>query len=127
MRFVGVDFEGDGNLEIEDFVIGTNESLEVSFDASCCVRKAALSLIDVAGNPNRKDFDKGPLKDCGRLSVSDVTASSLMARWTCPCSNWEGVDRYEMEFVASDGEIDYTHISRTKGLEIFFVYCFELP
>ena len=35
--------------------------------------------------------------------------------WTCPCSDWSTVDKYNLNLIASDGEIDYTHISRTDG------------
>ena len=62
MRIVGVDFAGEGILNIDTFTTGTNDNVFVALNATCCVRKALLSLIDVAGNANRAEFNKGPLK-----------------------------------------------------------------
>ena len=63
LRLVGVDYAGDdGILDIDSFDIGTNENVSVYLEVNCCVRKAILSMIDVAGNANRVEFDKGPLK-----------------------------------------------------------------
>ena len=60
---VGVDYAGDdGILDIDSFDIGTNENVSVYLEVNCCVRKAIFSMIDVAGNANRVEFDKGPLK-----------------------------------------------------------------
>ena len=53
--------------------------------------------------------------DCGRVSVNDASDTSISLHWNCPCSNWIGVDKYEFEFMAEDGEIDYTHTSRVEG------------
>ena len=55
------------------------------------------------------------LLDCGRVSVNDASDTSISLHWNCPCSNWIGVDKYEFEFMAEDGEIDYTHTSRVEG------------
>ena len=54
-------------------------------------------------------------KDCGRISVTEVTFDGFDVIFKCPCSDWSRVDRYNLNVVASDGEIDYTHISRTDG------------
>ena len=62
MRIVGVDFAGEGILNIDTFTVGTNDNVFVVLNATCCVRKALLSMIDVAGNANRAEFNKGPLK-----------------------------------------------------------------
>ena len=35
--------------------------------------------------------------------------------WNCPCQEWAGVERYEFEFEAEDGQVDFTHTSRTSG------------
>ena len=63
MKKVNVDYSGEeGVIEIPAFDEGTTDNLTISFDFSCCVRSASLSLIDVAGNGNIKEFNKGPLK-----------------------------------------------------------------
>ena len=63
LRKVNVDYNGEGGIiEVPTFVEGTTDKLNISFDLSCCVRSASFSLIDVAGNGNYKEFDKGPLK-----------------------------------------------------------------
>ena len=63
LKKVNVDYSGDeGIVEIPEFDDGTTEKLNVSLDFSCCVRSASFSLIDVAGNGNFKEFNKGPLK-----------------------------------------------------------------
>ena len=62
LRIVGVDFAGEGILNIDTFTVGTNDNIFVVLNATCCVRKALLSMIDVAGNANRAEFNKGPLK-----------------------------------------------------------------
>ena len=63
LKKVNVDYSGDeGIVEIPEFDDGTTEKLNVSLDFSCCVRSASFSLIDVAGNGNFKEFDKGPLR-----------------------------------------------------------------
>ena len=62
LRIVGVDFAGEGILNIDTFTVGTNDNVFVVLNATCCVRKALLSMIDVAGNANRAEFNKGPLK-----------------------------------------------------------------
>ena len=54
-------------------------------------------------------------KDCGLVYVEDVTFEGFNVVWTCPCSDWSSVDKYNLNLVASDGEIDYTHVSRTDG------------
>lgn len=47
--------------------------------------------------------------------MEDVTFEGFNVVWTCPCSDWSSVDKYNLNLIASDGEIDYTHISRTDG------------
>ena len=49
------------------------------------------------------------------MYVEDVTFEGFNVVWTCPCSDWSSVDKYNLNLVASDGEIDYTHVSRTDG------------
>ncbi len=64
MRLVKVDVQADEDqyeVVIDDFNAGTNETINVRFEASCCVRKALLRLMDVAGNGNQVSFDQGPL------------------------------------------------------------------
>ena len=61
LRLVGVDFSGQGTLDIDEFDIGSNENVSISFNATCCVRKALLSMMDVVGNADRVEFDQGPL------------------------------------------------------------------
>ena len=79
MRLVGVDFSGEnGNLNIDDFVVGTNENVSVNLDVNCCVRKAILSMIDVAGNAQRADFDKGSLKSNSILLKSSLNFEYLL-------------------------------------------------
>ena len=62
------------------------------------------------------------LLDCGRVSVNDASDTSISLHWNCPCSNWIGVDKYEFEFMAEDGEIDYTHTSRVEGKRMWNQY-----
>ena len=63
LKKINADYSGeDGIIEIPSFVEGTTENVSISLDFSCCVRSASFSLIDVAGNGNFKDFNKGPLK-----------------------------------------------------------------
>ncbi len=62
LRQVFVDFTGeDAEVNIGNFDAGTNDMVTVTFKASCCIRKATLGLLDVAGNSNRNVFDQGPL------------------------------------------------------------------
>ena len=58
---MGVDFSGQGTLNIDEFDIGSNKNVSVSFNATCCVRKALLSMLDVVGNADRVEFNQGPL------------------------------------------------------------------
>lgn len=68
LKKVNAEFNGeDGIIEIPSFVEGTTENVSISLDFSCCVRSASFSLIDVAGNGNFKDFNKGPLKGKNRI------------------------------------------------------------
>ena len=53
--------------------------------------------------------------------MEEVTFEGFNVVWTCPCSDWSSVDKYNLDLVASDGEIDYTHISRTDG-KYFIMY-----
>ena len=59
--------------------------------------------------------------DCGRVTVCKdcVTDTSVSLNFNCPCAEWIGVDRYEFEFEAEDGEIDFTHTSYTDS-DYFF-------
>ena len=61
LRLVGVDFSGQGTLDIDEFDIGSNKNVSVSFNANCCTRKALLSMMDVVGNADRVEFNQGPL------------------------------------------------------------------
>ncbi len=63
MRQIFVDFVGDdGILVIDEFEAGTNDRVNVSLDASCCIRQATVGMLDVAGNSNRTTFDQGPFR-----------------------------------------------------------------
>ena len=74
LKKINADYNGeDGIIEIPSFVEGTTENVSISLDFSCCVRSASFSLIDVAGNGNFKDFNKGPLK--GKKKIHFVTGS----------------------------------------------------
>jgi hypothetical protein len=116
------------------------------FKATCCTRKATISVLDVAGNAINKEFDNGPLRgsflketkninvllkkillkkisffsDCGRVSVcnSCVTESEVTVDWSCPCSDWT-VEKYEFTFIASDGALDFSHNSYCESKNIF--------
>ena len=58
-----MDYVGDdANTVIGDFEAGSNDKINVEFNASCCIRQATLGLLDVVGNTNRTTFDQGPLK-----------------------------------------------------------------
>ena len=56
--------------------------------------------------------------DCGLIYVDKVTSDGFDVVWTCPCSDWSSVDKYTLNVVASDGEIDYSHVSRTDGMYV---------
>ena len=55
--------------------------------------------------------------DCGLIYVEEVTSNGFDVVWSCPCSDWSSVDKYTLNVVASDGELDYTHVSRTEGIQ----------
>ena len=60
---VNLEFTGDDtDYTIGEFVGGSNENVSVVFDASCCVRRASLSIIDMVGNAAVKQFYQGPLR-----------------------------------------------------------------
>ena len=63
---VNLEFSGDDdsdyNFTIDEFVAGSNDNVSVVFEASCCVRAASLSIIDMIGNAAVKQFDQGPLR-----------------------------------------------------------------
>lgn len=62
MSKINIDYSGeDADLNITGFEIGTTEGIEFDFHASCCIRKAVVSFIDVAGNGNFTEVDQGPL------------------------------------------------------------------
>ena len=50
------------------------------------------------------------------MTVTTYTDTSVSLKWNCPCQEWSGVDRYEFEFKAEDGQVDFTHTSRTSGI-----------
>ena len=50
--------------------------------------------------------------------MDKVTSDGFDVVWTCPCSDWSSVDKYTLNVVASDGEIDYSHVSRTDGMYV---------
>ena len=77
LRIVGVDFAGEGILNIDTFTVGTNDNVFVVLNATCCVRKALLSMIDVAGNANRAEFNKGPLKGTSKTRYSERGCQTL--------------------------------------------------
>ena len=105
-----VNFELNGDdyqSSIGDFVPGSMENISVSFEASCCIRRASMSIIDVVGNSAVKQFNQGPLRDCGRLSLSDLNAKGFDLTWTCPCADWPRIDHFSVSVLASDGIIDF--------------------
>ena len=64
--------------------------------------------------------------DCGQVTEKSVTDTSVSLNWNCPCQEWVGVDRYEFEFKAEDGQLDFTHTSRTSGMVAKHVYNISL-
>ncbi len=50
------------NLTIPAFDVATTSVVPVDFFADCCVRRAAVTVFDVAGNVNSTSFNQGPLK-----------------------------------------------------------------
>ena len=55
--------------------------------------------------------------DCGRLYVCPdcVTATEVNVEWSCPCSDWDSVDKYQFNLTASDGEADFVHVDRCQS------------
>lgn len=104
---VNLEFTGDdSDYTIGDFVGGSNENVSVVFEASCCVRRASLSIIDMVGNAAVKQFYQGPLRDCGRLTLSELNAKGFDLTWNCPCADWPRIDHFNVKVTASDGVTD---------------------
>ena len=139
MRQIFVDYVGnDANVAIGNFMAGSTDKINIQFEGSCCIRQVTLGLRDVVGNANVTLFDQGPLRgnfkvvlshknfynflcvDCGRMTVCDtcVTETDVTVKWSCPCSYWSGVDRYQFNLTASDGEADFIHIDRCKSMAL---------
>ena len=66
------------NVTIPPFTVGTTDTVPITFFADCCVRRAALTVFDVAGNVNSTSFNQGPLK--GYFCTNLLKSGSLSNR-----------------------------------------------
>ncbi len=82
-----VDYVGDATVIIDPFDLGTNETVNVRFEASCCVRKATLKVLDVAGNGNQESLDQGPLTGAKtvRLFANGMSTRIFFRLWKTFC------------------------------------------